>query len=106
MNLPAIDNGRLPLAWFLATSLLWVYTIYYSHRLGRNFTNKYPHIALREIPYAGSHMAHPERAIYFFRRRARDVLQNPDLWKQRQYFIYLSLLSLIAPIGGFSALLI
>jgi len=102
-----MENGTIPLAWFVSVGLLWAVTIYYGHRLRQNFVAKYPEVASKEIPYAFSHFAHPEKAIYFFRRKARDVLRNDgQLLKQRQRFVYLTLLSLIAPFVGFGSLLL
>lgn len=100
-----IENGIIPLLWFACTGFLWAVTIYYSHRLGRNFIKKYPDVASREIPYAFQHIAHPEKAFYFLRRKARDFLRNDrELFKQRQRFVWLSVLSVIAPFAGFGAL--
>jgi uncharacterized membrane protein (DUF485 family) len=107
MALLMIENGTIPLAWFVGVALLWVATVVYGHRLRRHFVAKYPEVASKDIPYAFSHVAHPEKALFFLRRKARDVLRNDrELFKQRQRFVWLSVLSLIAPFAGFAAVFV
>lgn len=102
-----MENGTIPLVWFVSVALLWTVTVFYGHRLRRHFVAKYPETASKEIPYAFSHVAHPEKALYFFRTRARDFLRSDaELSKQRQWFVWLSMLSLIAPFAGFGAMFV
>ena len=45
---------------------------------------------------------HPEKAIFFFRRRAAQILRaDAVLWKQRQRFLFLMTLSVLVPVIGF-----
>jgi hypothetical protein len=47
---------------------------------------------ISEIPFVFDNRRHPEKAIFFFRKRARDILQpEPELWRERQRFVALSL---------------
>ncbi|HRT59161.1 MAG TPA: hypothetical protein P5038_21240 [Candidatus Paceibacterota bacterium] len=97
--------GNVPVGLLdLLVCLVWLATIYQGHRLFYLFRTKYPQIASKEIPYAFSHFAHPEKALYFFRRKARGVLRkDSELWRQRQWFVWLTLGSLIAPFVVFVA---
>ena len=100
-----VENGTIPFALFLLVVGIWALTIYQSHRLYRMFIVKYPEVASREIPYAFSHLAHPGKVIYFWRRKARDLLNgDKELWKERQRFVYLSVASVLVPPIGFGAL--
>jgi hypothetical protein len=97
-----VENGTIPFALFLLVNVVWALTVYQSHRLGKLFIAKYPEVASREIPYAFSHVAHPEKAIFFWRRRAAQLLRSDrELWKERQRFLYLSAASLLVPSIGF-----
>ncbi len=102
-----VENGTISLAWFVTVVLIWAATIYQSHRLFRKFVAKYPDVASREIPYAFSHFAHPQKALFFWRRRSVELLRpDGELWKQRQCFVYLSVASLVVPFVGFGVLLL
>jgi hypothetical protein len=72
--------------WFT----LIVTTVIQNNRLFRRFRERYPQVAEREIPYAFDNFRHPEKAIYFFRKRAVETLRaDPDLWRERQRFVAL-----------------
>ena len=96
-------SGIYPFLLFCATGVLWITTVWYSHRLGHAFCRRFPSEAAREIPYAFDRgFAHPEKVIFFFRRRAAEILRtDPSLWRQRQRFILLSVLSVLLPVLGF-----
>ncbi len=96
-------SGIYPFALFCVTGLLWFVTWLCAHRLLHAFCERFPSVAQREIPYAFDRgFAHPEKGIFFFRRRAADVLRgDPLLWRQRQRFIFLAALSLLIPMLGF-----
>ena len=87
---------------FCTTAALWFITWLYAHRLLHSFCARFPVVAQREIPYAFDRwFAHPEKAIFFFRRRAAEILRNdPSLWRQRRTFIFLSVLSVLIPVLG------
>jgi hypothetical protein len=99
-------SGIYPLTWFCTTGAIWFVTWLYAHRLLHRFCARFPAVAQREIPYAFDRgFAHPEKAIFFFRRRAAEVVRDdPALWRQRQRFIFLSFLSVLIPVLGFLAI--
>jgi hypothetical protein len=70
--------------------ILCVTTSLQGGRLLRMFRDRYPQIAQREIPYVFDNWRHPEKAIFFFRKRAVEILR-PDayLWRERQRFVAL-----------------
>jgi hypothetical protein len=92
-----------PFALFCVTGLLWFVTWLCAHRLLHAFCDRLPLVAQREIPYAFDRgFAHPEKGIFFFRRRAAEILRgDPILWRQRKRFILLSALSVLIPVLGF-----
>jgi hypothetical protein len=97
----------IPAALFVATCLLWGTTVIQNVILLRAFVAKYPDVAAKEIPEAFSHAGHPEKAVYFFRRKAKDFLRSDrELWKQRQRFVYLCVASLSLPFLGFGLMMI
>lgn len=96
-------RGIYPFILFCTTGALWFVTSLYAHRLLHRFCARFPTVAQREIPYAFDQwIVHPEKAIFFFRRRAAEVVHDdPSLWRQRRRFILLSVLSVLVPILGF-----
>ena len=59
------------------------------------FRDRYPTIAARELPMAWDGMRDPEKAIFFFRKRAIVVLRPlPDIWRERQRFVVLVAITL------------
>jgi hypothetical protein len=88
--------------------VLWGITVWYSHRLGHAFCDGFPAVAAREIPFAFDRwFAHPEKAIFFFRRRAAEIIRtDPGLWCMRKRFIALSVASLVFPLCWFIPLFI
>jgi 4-amino-4-deoxy-L-arabinose transferase-like glycosyltransferase len=101
-----MKSGDISLVLFLLVCMVWLATICQGHRLFYQFRTKYPEVASKEIPYAFSHFAHPEKALYFFRRKAREFLRNDsELLRQRQLFFWLTLFSLITPFVGFAGLI-
>jgi len=99
-------SGIIPLILFCTTAALWFIIWLYAHRLLHRFCARFPAVAQREIPYAFDRwFAHPEKAIFFFRQRAAEVLRDdPSLWRQRRSFILLSVLSVLIPVFGFLAI--
>ena len=56
----------------------------------RIFRDRYPVIAARELPMAWDGFADPRKAIFFFQKRAVEVLRPlPDVWRKRQRFVTL-----------------
>jgi hypothetical protein len=101
------ESGILPLVFFVGTGLLWTTLVYQSTRVFHRFRAKYPEVAAKEIPYAFSWASHPEKAFYFFRKKARELLkQDPDLWRERQIFVFLTIASIVIPIAAFIPLFI
>jgi hypothetical protein len=96
-------SGTYPFLLFCATVGLWFTTVWYSHRLLHAFCRRFPAEAQREIPYAfDRYIRHPEKGIFFFRHRAAEILRaDAVLWRQRQRFIVLSVLSVVVPVLGF-----
>ena len=101
-------SGVYPFILFCATGVLWFVTWLYGHRLLHGFCARFPEDAQREIPYAFDRwFAHPEKAIFFFRRRAAEVIRaGPALWRERKRFIALSLLSVAFPLVWFLPLFV
>jgi hypothetical protein len=96
-----------PLALFFVTGLVWFLTAWQNSRLLCAFRERYPQIAQREIPYVFDRWRHPEKAIFFFRRRAVELLrEDAGLWRERQRFMTLSALSVLVPLLGFLPLFI
>ena len=96
-------SGIYPITLFCVTGLLWLVTWLAAHRLLHAFCDRFPLVAQREIPHAFDRgFAHPEKGMFFFRRRAVEILRaDPLLWRQRQRFIFLFALSLLIPVLGF-----
>lgn len=96
-------SAAIPLILFSATIAIWWTTIWHGHRLFHGFCDRFPAIAQREIPYAPDRwVAHPEKAIFFFRRRAADILSaDPTLRRLRNRFVVFSVISLVFPLLWF-----
>jgi len=96
-------NGIYPFALFCTTGALWLLTWLYAHRLLHRFCARFPDIAQQEIPYAFDRwFAHPEKAIFFFRHRAAEVVRDdPSLSRERGRFMLLAVLSVLIPVLGF-----
>jgi hypothetical protein len=92
---------------FLAVALaVWFACFIQSHRLFYKFRAKYPDIAQREIPRAFETYEHPEKLIYFLRRRSQDVLRDdPELWGLMLQVRILAILSVLVPPAGLVFLL-
>jgi hypothetical protein len=73
-----------------------------SHLLLRRFCARFPEEAKREIPYAGDwSMRHPEKGIFFFRKKATEILQaDPVLLKHRKRVLTLFILAVAVPVLG------
>ncbi len=96
-----------PIILFLATGILWFFTALQGRRLLRSFRERYPQIAQREIPYAFDKQRHPEKALFFYRRKAGEILrEDTALSRSRRRFIQLSLFSVLVPALGFLSLAI
>jgi len=97
--------------WPILAMVLWaaliLATSIQGSRLLRLFRERHPQIAQKEIPYVFDSWRHPEKAIFFFRRRARDILQAaPAVWRERQRFLALSLATLGFWVAGIIAICI
>jgi len=97
--------------WPVLVMVVWaaliVATSIQGSRLLRLFRERHPQIAQREIPHVFDNWRHPEKAIFFFRRRAREILQpDPTVWRERQRFVALSLATLGFWIAGMIAICI
>ena len=100
-------SGTIPFAWFVMVILLSALTVWQNHRLFRKFRAKYPEVAAREIPWAFSYFAHPEKGNFFFRKQAVALLRNDeDLWRERRLFVCLCYISATVPLLGFVAMLL
>ncbi len=89
---------------FLAMGIwvtLVVATASQNSRLLRLFRERYPQVAQREIPYVFDNWRHPEKAIYFFRKRAVGTLQaDPQVWRERQRFVALVIATIAFWLAG------
>ncbi len=75
--------------------VLCIATVIQNGRLWRMFRERYPQIAEREIPFAFNQWRHPEKMIFFFRKRAVEILRSdPSLWRERQFFVTLVVVTL------------
>jgi hypothetical protein len=93
-------SAMYPVILLLATGFVWVLMAWQNSRLVHLFWQRLPHIAQRELPATLDR--HPEKAIFFFRRRAVEVLRGDEvLWRQRQRFLFLFALSVLVPVLGF-----
>jgi hypothetical protein len=94
-------NALWPILLMVVWAALILATNIQGSRLLRLFRERYPQIAQREIPFMFDNWRHPEKAIFFFRRRARDILRpDPEVWRERQRFVALSLATLTFWIAG------
>lgn len=75
--------------------ILCIATAVQNHRLLKMFRERNPQVAQREIPFVFDNWRHPEKAMFFFRKRAVEILrQDPNLWRERQRFIALVIITL------------
>ena len=92
---------------FFATGVVWFLMALQNSRLLCAFRERYPQIAQQEIPYVFDTWRHPEKTLFFFRRRAAELLRaDTTLWRERRRFIILSVLSVLVPVLGFLPLFI
>ena len=80
--------------WLIVVLCGWVVlciaTAVQNSRLWRMFRARYPQIAEREIPFPFEQWRSAEKMIFFFRKRAVDVLRiDARLWRERQIFVSL-----------------
>jgi len=96
-------NAIYPLILFFTTGLVWFLMAWQNSRLVHLFWQRLPHIAQQELP--GTLDRHPEKTMFFFRRRAVEVLRSDAvLWQQRQRFLFLFALSVLVPVLGFASI--
>jgi hypothetical protein len=99
-------HSYYPVCYFLLVGAVWSVLVVESHRLFYQFRARFPEVARREISYAFEFQAHPEKALYFFRRKSLDLLQGePGLWKLRQRVKLLLVLAGVVPVLGFFVLI-
>jgi hypothetical protein len=92
-------NEIVSFGLFIIVGILWAITFIQSVKLREYFKRKYPQKAQREIPYAFSNTAHPEKIFYFFRKRSYSFFkEDAVLWKLRQKVKFLLLCSILIPI--------
>lgn len=94
-----------PIILVLVIMLVWVFTARQNGKLVKAFWGRLPKVAAQELP--GTLDRHPEKFIFFFRRRAAEVLRGDEvLWKMRQRLVLWVALSILTPILGMLPLLI
>jgi hypothetical protein len=94
-----------PIILMLLVMLVWVFTARQNGKLMKAFWDRLPKVAAQELP--GTLDRHPEKFIFFFRRRAAEVLRRDEiLWKMRQRLVLWVVLSLLTPVLGMLPLLI
>jgi hypothetical protein len=87
-----------PIFFFLILCL-WLVTALQGTKAYRAFLSKYPQEAEKLIPYAFSNSRHPEKFFFFFRKSSIPLLKgDANVWKQRQRFKWLLIISLVLPI--------
>jgi len=86
---------------------VWFYTVFLSGKLFRKFVEKFPLEAERNIPFASTHIQHPEKFFYFFRQGSIPTLRKDlEIWKLRQRLKWFVLASTIVPLIAFGILII
>ena len=91
VNMSALWPASVMCVW----AALCITTAIQGRRLFRMFRDRYPQIAARELPMAFDNFRHPEKAIFFFRKRAVECLRpHPDIWHARQRFVALVIATL------------
>src|SRR5689334_10628206 len=96
------ETGLLPLILGGLTAVLWASAAIQNVILFRRFRAKYPEIAAQEIPEAFSLAAHPEKAIFFFRQRCKQLLStDPPLLRKRRLFVAMCIASMVFPLVWF-----
>ena len=94
-----------PIILMFVVMLVWVFTARQNAKLLKAFWDRLPKVAAQELP--GTLDLHPEKFIFFFRRRAAEVLRGDEvLWKMRQRLVLWVVLSILTPILGMLPLLI
>ena len=94
-----------PVILVFVIMLVWVFTARQNGKLVKAFWDRLPKVAAEELP--GTLDRHPEEFIFFFRRRAAEVLRGDEvLWKMRQRLVLWVVLSILTPILGMLPLLI
>ncbi len=97
--------GVFTVCLFLLICGVWLATIVQSHRLFYRFRKKHPELAMSDIPHAFEPNPHPEKFLYFFRRKSLELLRgDATLWPLRQQVKTLVILSGVVPALGFLAL--
>jgi len=81
-------------AWSILPVCVWgalvAGTVIQNIRLLRVFRDRYPQLAHKELPAVFDNYRDPEKAIYFFRKRAVAALRpHKDIWLERQRFVIL-----------------
>ncbi len=99
-------SGVYPIALLTTTMTVWLMTSVCAHRLLRRFCDRFPAIAEKEIRFAfDPWIRHPEKLIFFFRRRAAELMRaDPLLLRSRQRLIGLCVLSALVPLVGFTTI--
>jgi hypothetical protein len=91
-----------PIILMFVVMLEWVFISRHHGKLVETFWDRLPKVAAQELP--GTLDRHPEKFIFFFRRRAADVLRGDEvLWKMRQRLLLWVVLSVLTPVVGVSA---
>jgi hypothetical protein len=94
-----------PIILVFVIMLVWLFTARQNGKLVKAFWDRLPKVAAQELP--GTFDRHPEKFIFFFRRRAAEVLRGDEvLWKMRQRLVLWVALSILTPILGMLPLLI
>lgn len=84
--------------FFILLIIVWGLTFVQSHRMFYRFRKKYSEIAEKEIPNAFSSRSHPEKIIFFFREKNRQLLQaDHEVWRLREQTKILIIFSLCFP---------
>ena len=92
----------IPVGVLLLVGAVWLTMTIQCERLRAVFLKKYPKEAIRDIPYAFSRMKHPEKFLYFFRKKSYALLKaDTELWKLRQRLVLLVWLSILVPVSFF-----
>jgi hypothetical protein len=100
-----VVTAVLALVWFVLNGTVLWGMAFVSQRLLHQFKQAYPDLAEREIPRVFEGVRHPEQFLYFYRRRAAQVLKDdPRLLRLRRRLVVLTWLAVTLPIPTLIAL--
>ncbi len=99
-------SGLYPALLSVLVAAIWMAAAVQAQRLLNTFRRKFPNEAQKHIPDAFSRMRHPEKFLFFFRKKSLPLLRSdPAIWRLRRSLLWLSVLSAVVPLLVFATLL-